>query len=162
MSNEKIDCCFTDEKNWFRYRACAIIIENDAILMASNDAVSYYYSVGGGVHVGETSEDAVLREVYEETGIHYEIDRLAFIHENFFAGDGSLSGKICHEIAFYYLMKSKGNQKLNSNSICSEGKEYMNWVPINEIEKHVLFPSFFKDKLTSLSNKVEHIVTNEL
>lgn len=34
--------------------------------------------------MGETAEDAVVREVYEETGVRYEIDRLAVIHENFF------------------------------------------------------------------------------
>ncbi|MDF2557691.1 MAG: hydrolase [Bacillales bacterium] len=59
-------------------------MENDCVLMASNEDTEYYYSVGGGVHMGETSEDAIIREVYEETGIKYEIDRLAFIHENFF------------------------------------------------------------------------------
>ena len=34
--------------------------------------------------MGETAEDAVKREVYEETGVAYEIDHLAVIHENFF------------------------------------------------------------------------------
>lgn len=34
--------------------------------------------------MGETAEQAVIREVYEETGIMYQIERLAFIHENFF------------------------------------------------------------------------------
>lgn len=34
--------------------------------------------------MGETAEDAVKREVLEETGVAYEADRLAFIHENFF------------------------------------------------------------------------------
>lgn len=38
----------------------------------------------------EKAEDTVVREVFEETGIHYEIDRLAVIHENFWdADDGS-------------------------------------------------------------------------
>ena len=32
--------------------------------------------------MGETSEEAVKREVYEETGIAYEIDHLAVIHES--------------------------------------------------------------------------------
>ena len=123
------DCCFTFENNWFRYRAAAIIIESGSVLLASNEK-SDYYAVGGGVHIGETAEDAVIREVYEETGINYEIDRLTFIHENFFDGDGITDGLKCHEIAFYFLMKSRGTQVLNSNSVCLEGQEFMNWIPI--------------------------------
>ncbi|WP_408645493.1 NUDIX domain-containing protein [[Clostridium] fimetarium] len=64
-------------------------MENDSVLLASNEASDYFYSVGGGVHLGETSEEAVIREVFEETGVNYEIDRLVFIHENFFYGDGT-------------------------------------------------------------------------
>ena len=62
------DCGFTKDKNWFRYRAAAIIIEDGCVLFASNENDDYIYSVGGGVHMGETAEEAVLREVYEETG----------------------------------------------------------------------------------------------
>ena len=85
------DCGFTKEKNWFRYRTAAIIIENGCVLFAGNSSEDYLYSIGGGVHMGETAEDAVKREVYEETGIHYEIDRLAVIHENFFNENNGLS-----------------------------------------------------------------------
>lgn len=41
--------------------------------------------------------------------------RLAFIHEKFFTGSGSLKGYNCHEIAFYFLMKPKVIQKLAAN-----------------------------------------------
>ncbi len=153
------DCCFTNGDDWFRYRATAIIIENGAVLLASNDKSDYYYSVGGGVHMGETAEEAVVREVFEETGVMYEVDHLAFIHENFFDGDGITEGKKCHEVAFYFLMKPRGTQELNSNSYCPEGKEYMNWIPISELNNHKFFPTFFKDKLINISNQIQHIVS---
>ena len=78
-----LDCGFTIEDRWFRYRAGAIIVENDCVLAVGNEKETYYYSVGGGVHMNEKAEDAVVREVLEETGVSYQIDRLAVIHETF-------------------------------------------------------------------------------
>ncbi|MEG0898876.1 MAG: NUDIX hydrolase [Oscillospiraceae bacterium] len=158
----KEDCCITTDKNWFRYRAAAIIIENGCVLLASNETSDYYYSVGGGVHFGEAAEEAVVREVLEETGVKYEVDRLAFIHENFFMGDGATKDLKCHEIAFYFLMKTRGSQELNSNSVCADGKEYMNWIPIDELKRYNQYPKFFAEKLKNLPNYIEHIVTSEL
>ena len=63
--------------------------------------------------MGEKAEDAVVREVFEETGILYEIDRIAVIHENFFTDSSEFFKELnCHEIALYFLMKTKGNQRL--------------------------------------------------
>ena len=49
------DCCFTHEENWFRIRVGAIILEENAVLVATNAACNFYYSIGGGVHLGETA-----------------------------------------------------------------------------------------------------------
>ncbi|MEG1027520.1 MAG: NUDIX domain-containing protein [Oscillospiraceae bacterium] len=138
-----------------------MIIEDGCILFAKNEVDSYYYSIGGGVHLGEKAEDAVKREVFEETGINYEIDRLAVIHENFFLDDDISKGRKCHEISFYFIMKPKGNQDLNSNSFCAEGKEYMNWIPINQLKNHTVYPTFYKDILTDLPSNIVHIVTKQ-
>lgn len=156
------DCGFTKEKNWFRYRAAAIIIENDCVLFVGNEREDYFYSVGGGVHMGETAEDAVRREVLEETGVEYEIDHLAVIHENFFVGSGSLEGYDCHEVAFYFLMKPRGTQELCSDSQTQDGlREEMHWIPLKELEKYRAYPTFLKDVLPKLGEGIVHIVTDE-
>ena len=49
------DCGFTRENRWFRYRAGAIIVEDGCMLFAGNKLEDYYYSIGGGVHMGETA-----------------------------------------------------------------------------------------------------------
>lgn len=156
------DCGFIKENKWFRYRAGAIIIEDGCVLMVGNERESYYYSIGGGVHMGETAEDAVKREVLEETGVHYEIDRLVFIHENFFEGDGILDGLVCHEIAFYFLMKPRGTKELHSESYTHGVREIMHWIPVSELDKYRAYPSFLKDKIYHIGNEIEHIVTNEI
>lgn len=156
-----MDCGFQNGDRWFRYRAAAIIIEDGYVLFAKNELDSYYYSIGGGVHLGEKAEDAVKREVLEETGVSYDIDRLAFIHENFFEGSSTLAGLKCHEITFYFLMKSRGTRELYSNSYTQGVREYMHWLPINKLREYVAYPSFFADKLFNLKDTVEHIVTCE-
>ena len=159
------DCCFSRDKFWFRYRVGAIIIEDGCILMVKNDADDYYYSIGGGVHMGETSEEAVVREVREETGMNYEIDRMAFVNESLFHGDGSLCGRECHVIEFYYLMKPKGRKDVESN--VSNGTafggipEYLHWIAIAELESVKEFPLFFREKLLNLPETIEHIVSDE-
>jgi 8-oxo-dGTP diphosphatase len=49
---------------------------------------------GGGVEYGETSEDAVIREVWEETGLTVEVER--FLLNKTFASD---------KFAMYYLCR---------------------------------------------------------
>ena len=156
------DCGFTKENNWFRYRAAAIIVEKGCVLLVGNAIEDYLYSVGGGIHHGETAENAVKREVYEETGVHYEIERLAVIHENFFNENmGTLKGKECHEISFYFLMKPRGTQELHSNSYTFGVKEEMHWIPIEELDNYKAFPSFLKEYLSKEHSGIEHIVTDE-
>ena len=153
------DCGFTKRNKWFRYRAAAIIIENGHVLFAGNERESYYYSIGGGVHIGESAEEAVKREVLEETGVEYEVERLAFIHENFFDGDGTLEGREGHEIALYFLMKPRGTQELNSNSYTQGVKENMYWLPIDKLNEYRAYPTFFREKLKDLKNEIQHIIT---
>jgi len=66
-----------------RQAARAIIIENNKILLMqrNKNGNEYYTLVGGGVKQGETQEEAVKREVKEETGLDVTSTQLAFIEE---------------------------------------------------------------------------------
>ena len=87
----------------FNYRVGAIIIDQNNLLMIKNSNYDYYYSPGGRVKENETSEEAVLREVVEETNINMKIEKLAYVHENFVYWE--IGDEFFHEIAFFYLMK---------------------------------------------------------
>ena len=77
------DMCVACDDGILNVRAGAIIMKDGKLLMVGNDR-DYLYSVGGRVKFGETAEEAVVREVLEETGVQMEIDRLGFVHENYF------------------------------------------------------------------------------
>ena len=155
------DCSFQKDDRWFRYRAAAIIVEDGCVLFAGNEKDDYLYSVGGAVHAGEKAEDAVVREVYEETGVRYEVERLAFIHENFFYSSGK-KDVVCHELALYYVMKPRGSKALNCRSVTAGGvKETMHWIPVNELGKYKAYPAFMEEWLNSGHTGIEHIVTDE-
>ncbi len=153
----ELDCGIVQKDKRFRYRAAAIIVEDGYVLFAGNEREDYFYSVGGAVHIGETAEAAVKREVLEETGAAYEVDRLAVIHENFFIEDG----RDCHEIALYYRMKPRGTRALCSSSVTQGVTETMHWLPIEALDAYPAFPSFMKAYLQSEHSGIEHIVTDE-
>jgi len=158
----EIDCGFSKGKYWFRYRAAGIIVEDGHVLFASNSNEDYYYSVGGGVHAGETSREAVVREIYEETGVRYEVDRLAVIHENFFDGHGGeWEGLVCHEVCFYYLMKPRGSMALHDCGVTHGVLEKMVWVPLADLDKVYAYPTFLGDYLRRMPNEIVHLVTDE-
>lgn len=142
-------------------RAGAIILRDGRFLMAGNPGNDYLYSVGGRVQFGETAEEAVIREVYEETGVHMEVDRLGFIEENYYIGDMNITkGKPIYEIDFYFYMKVPEIFEPVSNSVTSDQvKEYLEWVPIGSRRK--MYPEFFTTELEHPMREVRHLVKDE-
>lgn len=61
----------------------AIIVRgNDLLVMHRNKFGTEYDTLpGGGLEMGETPEDALAREIAEETGVHYTNPRLVYIEE---------------------------------------------------------------------------------
>lgn len=143
MENKKTDCCFCVGKDWFRYRVGAIIVCDGHALFAYSETDKHYYSVGGGVHIGERADEAILREVYEETGERFQIERPLCLIENFFKGTGSLGGLDCHTIEYYYLMKPAdgGMKEYNASSVNMSGEvEKLCWLPIDRLEEYDIRP----------------------
>ncbi len=159
------DCCFSVADNWFRYRTGAIIIEEDTFLVVKSESSAYYYTVGGGVHMNEKSEECVVREVREETGVDYEVERLAVICENFF-NDKALGYNPlkCHVVELYYLMKSRGKKEAVCNTLgWDNAKESVHWIPLDQLPQTDVRPEFLRYRMKEIleSKGVLHIVNDE-
>jgi len=146
----------------FNYRVGAIIIHDNHLLMVKNIVAHYYYSVGGRVMFGESSAEAVLREIVEETRVKMEIERLAFIHENFFLHKET-GNEPFHEISFFYIVKPVEKldvAALNGRSFEANG-EPLCWLPLDQLSEYRLFPEFFKTELRNLTQDVGHFITRD-
>ncbi len=142
-------------------RVGAIITRGDRVLMVKNGRDDWYYSVGGRIQMGETSEQAVVREVREELGVSLEVDRLGFVHENYFYGTlGDNVGRQIYELCFFYYMKVPEGFEPRCRSVTGDGiAETLEWVPF-DTEK-TIYPVFFKTELARPSAEIRHIVSDE-
>lgn len=80
---------------------CLFRNENRILVSEGFDAVKgdyYYRPLGGGIEYGESSRDAVAREIREELGAEIENVRLLGVLENIFIYEGRQG----HEIVFVF------------------------------------------------------------
>ena len=153
------DMCVVCDDGILNIRVGAIIMKDGKILMVGNDR-DYLYSVGGRVKFGETAEEAVVREVLEETGVQMEIDRLGFVHENYFYGDApSKRNKLVYEISLFFYMKVSDSFAPISESFMEDNsKEHLVWVSLDEDIK--MYPGFFRTELQDPTDAVKYFTTD--
>lgn len=149
------------DDGFINIRVGAIILKNGKFLMVGNSRADYLYSVGGRIRFGETAEEAVIREVFEETGVTMEVERLGFIHENYFYGDSpSKMGKLIYEVSYFFYMKAPDDFEPVSSDFADDGsKEHLVWVTPEE--EMAMYPEFFRNELRNPSETVKHFVTDE-
>ncbi|MDO5067851.1 MAG: NUDIX domain-containing protein [Propionibacteriaceae bacterium] len=159
------DCGFDDGARWFRLRAVAVILHEGSVLMMSNQTDPYLYTVGGGVQHGETAEEAVIREVREELGLECGIDRLLFIHQNFFTDPHSplLVGRACHEVSFHFLMTFDPEQPIRPGGVTTDGRrEQPVWVPLTDYGRtRPAHPAFYATELLDPPTTARLITTRQ-
>lgn len=155
------DMCVPCDDGILNIRVGAIIMKGGKVLMVGNERANYLYSVGGRIKFGETAEEAVVREVLEETGVKMEVDRLGFIHENYFYGDAPTNrGKLIYEISFFFYMKVPSDFAPISESFTEDSrKEHLKWVSLDEDIR--MYPDFFRTELKNPLDTVKHFIKDE-
>jgi 8-oxo-dGTP diphosphatase len=129
----------------------AVILEGDKILLEKrkNEPSKGKWSVPGGlVELGESVEQAVIREVKEETGLEVYEPRLVDVVN--YVSLGERGAVMYHYVIVDYLVAVKsGKPKAASDA------DALKWVPFSEVEEYDLtesFRRFFRRNRQKLEN----------
>ena len=75
----------TEFGNKLRVRVCGLCVENEKILLVNHHSLNktgdFWGPPGGGMDFGHSTEENLIREFREETGLEVEVDRFLFVHE---------------------------------------------------------------------------------
>jgi ADP-ribose pyrophosphatase YjhB (NUDIX family) len=116
----------------FRPSVYAIIINNGKALMLEKLDRKKIFCPGGGVNPGESLEEALKREVKEETGIEIKVEKFLSFKEDFFYNENIKEAY--HKLLFYYLC-SPSTFNLFRNENIDEDAGTPKWLDINELKQ---------------------------
>lgn len=148
----------------FNLRTAALIVYQSQILVMRDTRTPYFYLPGGRVRHGETTEEAIKREIMEELGLNLKIEYLAWIAESFFTEDASR--ECFHEIGFYYVVDGESESLLERGDTFEFSEKNgsllsFSWMPFEKVPKAYIYPAFIKKRIMEIPESTEHIVEFE-
>lgn len=137
--------------HFFDVRACGILKEGTKVLLSKEVDGSRTLN-GGAVKIGESSEEAVVREFYEETNLFVKVEVLLGVIENFFF----LKGKPYQQLMFVYEVSLDDTKE---QVLRGHEKPDVTWEEIESVTN--LKPAVLNEWLVSDSLLPLHVVNRE-
>jgi ADP-ribose pyrophosphatase YjhB (NUDIX family) len=139
------------DKFFFRPSVYALIVDGDEIVAMKNKGNGKFWFPGGGVELGERIEEALKREVKEETGLNIKVGKMVFYKENFFYYQPL--DEAYHAFLFFFVCKVVGNKKLISDKEVDDlESKKPRWRKIKDINKNRL--ADLEDDLYRVINQI--------
>lgn len=127
-------------------RATAVIIKDNNVLLIHRlkDGLDYFVFPGGGIEEGESPEEAMIREIKEETNLDAKINKKLLEYDN-----ENDKRKHC----LFLITEFSGNLKLGGPEALKNSKQnsyILEWHNLDRISELQLFPQIVKEKLNLL------------
>ena len=148
----------------FYCSARAIIKQNDQYLVMmvtkqDGSTTSFHYP-GGHVEIGETTKQAVIREIREEIGCELKDVKLLALVENFWEHQGTLG----HGLELFYLATpltplNPKDYTTIENDKGGEKQLAFKWLTAEELKNFDVRPAIIKDIIVAGdTDKIHHLV----
>jgi len=156
-----------------RLRVSALCIRDGYVLLIEHKSFapedpqlpkSYWILPGGVVERGETLDEALRREMMEETGLECQVGSLLFIKELLYPAPGvQEQGSIHHSVSLGFFCTVTGGEMITGKDPeYSDDQQVIlkvSWLPLNGLDQYELYPPFLADYiLAHRSEEVQNAV----
>ncbi|MFH1254050.1 MAG: NUDIX domain-containing protein [bacterium] len=124
----------------YRISAAGIVLHDNKILLVrykSQDESSILVGPGGGVELEEDMQQALVREVLEETGLEVKPGKMLFVED--------LLSRKYRMIKIWFLCCVVGGQLLKTPEAAVEGIIDVNWYSKDQLKNEVVYPSIIME-----------------
>ncbi len=124
-------------------RPCAVLIENEKVLCIScrYEDGEYFLFPGGGLEAGETMEETVVREMFEETGLIVKTKKLIYVND--WIKDRKANLRVLN---MFFLVERIGGDIIHGEKDGGKVKE-IKWISLEDLQKIDLRPKYVAQKL---------------
>ena len=144
-----------DESNFnFNFRVAGIFVNDSKILLQKCEKDNYYSLIGGRVKYGETTIEALIREIQEEIEIkvNEKETKLINVSENFF----KYTGKEFHELLFIYKINNKQVNQISEIKTLDKTSVVNKWYDISKLNVMDIRPNIITNLIEN--NKIVHCI----
>ncbi len=120
----------------YRIAAGGIILKDNKILLVRYENINgntVFVGPGGAANINESLEDALIREVFEETGVNVKVEKLLYVED-------LLSSK--HRLLkLWFLCNFIGGNITKTQDAINEGITEVNWYSQEELKNKIVYPN---------------------
>jgi ADP-ribose pyrophosphatase YjhB (NUDIX family) len=138
-----------------RVGASAIIVRDNSLLLVEFDeeGVGVHYNLpGGGVEDGELLEDAVRREVLEETCLQVDVGRMLFVFE-YVPSFHRYKYGARHSVNVIFECNSQQGSEARMPDVPDLLQIGVRWVPLAELTRLPLLPKIGESLIEAIQSK---------
>jgi ADP-ribose pyrophosphatase YjhB (NUDIX family) len=117
----------------FRPAVYGLVIHDGTILLITVQSTGKLGLPGGAVELGERLEDALKREMREETGLEVEVERLALFNESFWYYDPL--DEAFHALQFFYICRPTSFEFASAEQIEDAEASQPQWFQIDQLRR---------------------------